>query len=119
MCSGTDCPILVAKAFRRSSLDVIGVADEFEQTFLCELKPQKRQFCRVMFAERPKHFDDVRKLGGKFAHDWVNKGDASRQPLVAIPTDSTELWAGIPCQDVSRSSGHAFKALRGCTCSLL
>ena len=97
MCSGTDAPILVARAFAAVMGRITGSATLPQHLFSVELSHRKREFLARMFeGEVERLYKDVVEIGDHAeVPDFLRGGELSTVPGVQA------LFAGFPCQDVS------------------
>eukprot|EP00959_Pyramimonas_sp_CCMP1952_P089192 1865985-Pyramimonas_sp.AAC.1 len=98
MCSGTDSPILVQRAYDKVLEDRMGLRRPTTHAFSAEIDPGKRAFLKDMYGYGPCQslFEDVIKL--ECEQKALNA--LSGQP-VDIP-HVTDLTAGFPCTDGSQ-----------------
>ena len=101
ICSGTDVPVLVWRAFAVALQCELHVELEVVHLFSAEQDKGKRQFLEVMFPENKLMFGDARELGGSSARDCLSGED---QP---VPDDIDTGAAGWPCTDVSKANNGA------------
>ena len=100
MCSGSDIPALVVKAFADFCRDFWGAEPSFRHTFACEKDEHKRKFIAEVHAHVEHLFRDVREMTQATAVDV--KLDK------AVPTPSSSVFAaGFPCQDCSALNPNA------------
>ena len=100
MCSGSDIPALVVKAFADFCRDFWGAEPSFRHTFACEKDEQKRKFIAEVHAHVEHLFRDVHEMTQATAVDV--KLDK------AVPTPSSSVFAaGFPCQDCSALNPNA------------
>ena len=101
LCAGTDCPVMVVRAFEEAADATLGPSSErIRHTFSCEIKKEKQDFLKEFVlksigAHRPAIFEDVTELPSKYAHNLCTG-------QIEAVDDTEDLWAGFPCQDVSR-----------------
>jgi len=97
MCSGTDAPVLVAKALER----VLGSSGFcFEHVFSAEQDAVKQEFLRGNFPDCKLLFQDVCQLGRRRAYDTISR---SAQP---VPGELDVLLAGFSCKDLSMMNSY-------------
>jgi len=99
MCSGTDSPLLVAKALQK----VLGSRSSgltFEHAFSVEVDPAKQEFLRANFPECPLLFPDVCEMGRSRSMD-VLSGRSQ-----AVPSGIDVLVAGFSCKDLSMMNSY-------------
>ena len=103
MCSGTDAPILVARAFAATMGRITGSATLPQHAFSVELSHRKRAFLARMFeGEMERLYTDVVEIGGQEqVPDVLRGGELSTVPGVHA------LFAGFPCRDVSGYNAKA------------
>ena len=100
MCSGSDIPALVVKAFADFCRDFWGAEPSFRHTFACEKDEHKRKFIAEVHAHVEHLFRDVHEMTQATAVDV--KLDK------AVPTPSSSVFAaGFPCQDCSALNPNA------------
>ncbi|CAE7534394.1 ngoBIM [Symbiodinium pilosum] len=104
MCSGTDAPMLVARALERA-LRPLGSKLGFQHAFSVEYDARKQEFLQANFPECPLLFKDCVQMGRKRAWDVL-----SRKPQ-PIPNDLDILIAGFSCKDLSLMNSYR-KALQ-------
>lgn len=98
MCSGTDSPILVARALERVLEGTPGLT--FEHVFSAEQDACKQEFIKANFPSCPAIFQDVCQLGRKHAYEAL-----SRKPQ-PVPGDLDLLLAGFSCKDLSMMNSY-------------
>eukprot|EP00931_Biecheleriopsis_adriatica_P110335 TRINITY_DN8458_c0_g1_i2.p1 TRINITY_DN8458_c0_g1~~TRINITY_DN8458_c0_g1_i2.p1 ORF type:complete len:2069 (+),score=541.35 TRINITY_DN8458_c0_g1_i2:59-6265(+) len=94
MCSGTDAPVLVARALQRA-LSSTASQLSFEHAFSVEFDPNKQEFLKANFPECPYLFRDCTQMGRQRAFDVL-----SGKPQ-QIPGELDLLVAGFSCKDLS------------------
>ena len=98
-CSGTDSPVLCAKALHGAVSGSFAGHIAFKHAFSCEKVGWKRDFIRHFFGNEMSHlFSDALH----FARDSTSYDDISGTD-VSIPaaTSLSDIVFGFPCQDVS------------------
>jgi len=98
MCSGTDAPVLVARALERALGERSGIS--FEHAFSAEKDVTKQDFLRANFPDCPYIFMDVCHMGRQRAFDAIS---CTAQP---IPGDLDLLMAGFSCKDLSMMNSY-------------
>ena len=100
VCSGTDCPILVAEALRRACKDVFSADWDMRHAFSCENNKAKQRFLATVFPDvKVPLFSNALHLDQTMATDAKSMG-------MAVVPDCGALVAGFPCTDVSRLNPH-------------
>jgi len=99
MCSGTDAPVLVARAMQRVLGD-LSSGITFEHVFSAEQEPSKQEFLRANFPDCKRIFQDVCQMGRLRAYETVSR---SPQP---VPGDLDVLLAGFSCKDLSMMNSY-------------
>ncbi|CAJ1339339.1 unnamed protein product, partial [Effrenium voratum] len=94
MCSGTDAPVLVARALEKE-LRACGSEVSFQHAFSVEFDAAKQEFLKANFPDCPLLFRDCTQMGRKRAFEVL-----SRQPQ-PVPGDLDILVAGFSCKDLS------------------
>ena len=98
LCSGTDSPVLVYRAFREA-LRKLHVDFDFQPEFACDRDPNARRFMKSMYGRSIKKLfmmcSDVASSTRKAPDDMKDDCGDSEVPSVM------DLIAGFPCQDVS------------------
>ena len=96
MCSGTDSPLLVLRALKESVGRKSGLAWPISHGFSVEKEKKKRHFLRRMFDQQLERlYHDCTSMMQADPHCDVNA-----RPMPVPPVQM--LYAGFPCQDVSR-----------------
>jgi len=95
MCSGTDAPVLVARALQRALTASSSSELSFEHAFSVEFDPTKQEFLKANFPDSPLLFQDCTQMGRKRAFDVI-----SGEPR-PIPGEIDLLVAGFSCKDLS------------------
>eukprot|EP00930_Biecheleria_cincta_P045118 TRINITY_DN31098_c0_g1_i1.p1 TRINITY_DN31098_c0_g1~~TRINITY_DN31098_c0_g1_i1.p1 ORF type:complete len:2041 (-),score=461.67 TRINITY_DN31098_c0_g1_i1:392-6514(-) len=95
MCSGTDAPVLVARALQRALSTCSSSQLSFEHAFSVEFDPHKQEFLKANFPENPLLFKDCTQMGRRRAYDVIS-GKAQE-----IPGGLDVLVAGFSCKDLS------------------
>ena len=103
-CSGSDAPVLVAKAFASSVKSIWGIEMQLQHSFSCECDQGKQLFLKHLFqnthdgVQIEKLFTDTQQLRcgplGE-AHDVLSDAEKNVPPC-------SEMFMGFPCQDVSK-----------------
>ena len=108
MCSGSECPVLVASLLAHNVRTKFGVNFAFVHKFGCERAPEKQSFLREIFSDScPMLFKDVLDMTHCHAHDLVSGHDVQVPPCDI-------LVAGFPCTDVSNlNKNRSTEAHRG------
>ena len=99
MCSGTDAPVIVAKALERT-LRQHGSKVGFEHAFSVEFDAKKQEFLRANFPDCGLLFADVTHMGRQRNFDVLS---GKPQP---IPGDLDLLVAGFSCKDLSMMNNN-------------
>ncbi|CAJ1335640.1 unnamed protein product, partial [Effrenium voratum] len=104
-CSGTDSPVLVARAYAEAVRQLWGANREVEHVFSCERNAKKRHFLANMFCNT---FDSSHAMGSLY-EDAVDLQFGPEGMSLDVLSDNIsevgtccDLWAGFPCQDVSK-----------------
>jgi site-specific DNA-cytosine methylase len=91
MCSGSECPVLVANLLAQSVWKEFAVKFAFDHKFGCERAPDKQAFLLAVFGDScPMLFKDVLDMAHSQAKNLV-----SGQFVQVPPCDI--LVAGFPC----------------------
>ncbi|CAE7458520.1 ZMET5 [Symbiodinium microadriaticum] len=99
MCSGTDAPVLVARALERA-LRPHGSELSFQHAFSVEYDVKKQEFLKANFPECPLLFKDCVQMGRKRAWEVLSE---KPQP---VPDDVDILVAGFSCKDLSLMNSY-------------
>eukprot|EP00435_Cladocopium_sp_Y103_P031375 s1198_g7.t3 len=99
MCSGTDAPVLVARALERA-LKPEGSQLAFDHVFSVEFDSKKQEFLKANFPECPLLFRDCTQMGRKRALEVLSK---KPQP---VPGNLDILVAGFSCKDLSMMNSY-------------
>jgi len=99
MCSGTDAPVIVARALQRA-LGSAASKLSFEHVFSAESDPYKQEFLKANFPDCPLIFQDVCQLGRQRAYDSLSRAP---QP---VPGELDVLVAGFSCKDLSMMNSY-------------
>jgi site-specific DNA-cytosine methylase len=118
-CAGTDGPVLVLRCLQKCINAACfpehrPVGDYFvtEQQFACEIVPWKRRFLKRMFTgEISRLYADAKNLDQESAPDYIVSDDGKKRSK--IPECIQGLFAGFPCQDISKYNVHHQQA-HGC-----
>ncbi|CAE7670363.1 unnamed protein product [Symbiodinium sp. CCMP2592] len=109
-CSGTDCAVLVCKAFAKALNNKLGCSLQVNHIFSCESDSNKIEYLQKMFTNTW-DYSDVQHIfantadlastdEGETVHDQLHQGH------VLLPFCG-DLVVGFPCQDVSRLNPNA------------
>ncbi|CAL1150989.1 unnamed protein product [Cladocopium goreaui] len=99
MCSGTDAPVLVARALERA-LKPEGSQLAFDHVFSVEYDSRKQEFLKANFPGCPLLFRDCTQMGRKRALEVLSK---KPQP---VPGNLDILVAGFSCKDLSMMNSY-------------
>ena len=99
MCSGTDAPVLVARALERA-LKPDGSQLAFDHVFSVEFDAAKQEFLKANFPECPALFRDCTQMGRQRAFEVL-----SRKPQ-PVPGNLDILVAGFSCKDLSMMNSY-------------
>ena len=107
LCSGTDAPVLVLKAFRKAASKVLGLNIQLRHRFSCEKNSNKQEFLTTMSTLTHDNVDVECLMS-----DTKQVSRGLKAKVVDLLTDPikqdcplpgcTEVFMGFPCQDVSR-----------------
>ncbi len=108
VCSGSDSPLLVLKAFESAAAEELGASSfRVQHEFSCERLQPKASFIMQMFPECQRVFRDAEEMASPSAYDWKSGGQ--------VQVGSADMvLAGFPCTDSSRLNPRsASEAARG------
>ena len=110
-CSGSDAPLLVAKAFAAAAKTTLGVTMTVEHKFSCERDRNKQNFLQTLFTNTADAIDMQRLFADT---ELLSRGPGAEVPEVlsgneACVPDCSDLFLGLgfPCQDVSKLNPNA------------
>jgi hypothetical protein len=95
VCSGSESPVLVWRAFAETMEEELGVAVTVSHKYACERCDRKQAFIRTMFPETPLLFCDATTLAGGQAYE------ATTCRPQRVP-EADLVFGGFPCTDASR-----------------
>ena len=109
-CSGTDCAVLVYKAFAKALNQKLGCQLQVKHVFSCESDPAKLKFLSTMFTNTWDYSDVQHIFTNTVDMASTDEGetlyDGLHETHVSLPLCG-DLVVGFPCQDVSRLNPSA------------
>lgn len=109
-CSGSDGPIMVAKAFV-SAMKRLGTPMQLDHVWSCEKDARKRAFLERLFTGMKDPSEDLKSLYVDTSSLRDGPGTARVYNALTEETEKLkpceELWMGFPCQDVSKLNFRA------------
>ena len=99
ICSGTESPLLIWGAYL-SCMSDRGLDGSLIHQFSCEINAGKREFMKSMFEGSRFHVQRI--FNDEGSRLWNHTAVDTIGGCTGVAADADELWAGFPCQDVSR-----------------
>eukprot|EP00973_Karenia_brevis_P018629 2554102-Karenia_brevis.AAC.1 len=103
MCSGTDSPVLVYRAFTEAIKTLWGKDMQFDHLWSAEIKREKQEFIKTMFCD-DKDPHAVKKIFSDMTVLHTGKGDDVLSESYEDVDDGDLLFNGFACPDVSRKN---------------